>query len=84
MATTRTLHHQQTPEFRDAAALVGQKVRRLRLERGWTVDEAAKRFQVQQHYVFVVERGTANPSLAILSSIAKAFDMSVPELLTPE
>jgi DNA-binding XRE family transcriptional regulator len=84
VATTRTLHHQQTPEFRAAAELVGRKVRRLRIERGWTVDEAAKHFQVQPHYIFVMERGTSNPSLAILISVAKAFDLTVPELLTPE
>lgn len=84
MATTRTLHHQQTSEFRAAAELVGRKVRLLRIERGWTVEEAAKHFQVQIHYVFVMERGTSNPSLAILTSVAKAFDMTVAELLTPE
>ena len=84
MATTRTLHHQQTPEFRAAAELLGEKVRRLRIERGWTVEEAAKHYQVQAHYVWVMERGTSNPSLAILVSVAKAFEMTVPELLTPE
>lgn len=84
MSTTRTLHHQQTPEFRAAADLLGRKIRRFRGERGWTVEEAAKHFQVQPHYVFVVERGTANPSLAILTSFAKAFNMSVAELLTPD
>jgi transcriptional regulator with XRE-family HTH domain len=84
VATTRTLHHQQTPEFRAAAELLGRKVRRLRGERGWTVEEAAKHFQVQPHYVFVMERGTANPSLAILISVAKALEVTVPELLTPE
>ena len=84
MATTRTLHHQQTPEFRAAAELLGEKVRRLRIERGWTVEEASKRYQVQAHYVWVMERGTANPSLAILTSVAKALEITVPELLTAE
>lgn len=84
MATTRTLHHQQTPEFTEAAELIGRKVRRLRIERGWTFEEAANHFQVKPHYIWVVERGAANPTLAVLISIAKAFEMTVAELLTPE
>ena len=56
----------------------------MRLEREWTVEEASKHFEVKPHYVWVMERGTSNPSLAILISVAKAFGMTVAELLTPE
>jgi transcriptional regulator with XRE-family HTH domain len=57
-------------------------IKRLRLERGLTQVELAKRAAVTQAYVAKIESGDrANPSLAILKHLAKALGVPVTALL---
>jgi ribosome-binding protein aMBF1 (putative translation factor) len=41
-------------------ARFGERVRKLRLARGWTQEEMAERFGIDREYLSHVERGTKN------------------------
>jgi transcriptional regulator with XRE-family HTH domain len=56
-------------------------LRALRRDRGWTVEEAAGRFGVEPAFVRRIESGRTNPSLAVIVSIATAYDVRIGELL---
>jgi transcriptional regulator with XRE-family HTH domain len=79
---SRTRHHRETIEFRGAARAVGRIVRALRLDRGWTVEQAAGHFGIEPAFVRRIESGRTNPSLAILVSIARAFATSLGGLVS--
>lgn len=64
--------------------LVGERVRTWRESHNWTLAQAAEQIEVQAPFLSGLERGMGNPTLAVLISIAKAMDTTVPELLTPE
>lgn len=79
--TPKTLHHRETARFQRAAALLARRLRELRTERGWSIEETAERIGVEPAHVRRIESGAANPSLAVLVSIAHAFGMPLSELL---
>lgn len=60
---------------------VGDQVRRRRLERGWTLDAAARRLGVSRRLLAQVEAGAANPSLSSLLAIASGFGVALVDLL---
>lgn len=60
---------------------MGRRVRELRAESGWTVEEAAERFGIEPAHVRRIEAGRTNPSLATLVSIAHGFGTDVASLL---
>ena len=80
-SSSRTLHHRETAEFRKAAQAFSRAVRALRADRNWTIEEAAERFGVEPAYVRSIEMGRTNPSLAVIVSIAIAFDTRPCDLL---
>lgn len=49
--------------------------------RRWTVEQAAEAYRVEPAQVRRMESGKANPSLAVLTSIASALSLPVSELL---
>ncbi|MDG0835577.1 helix-turn-helix domain-containing protein [Roseateles saccharophilus] len=57
---------------------------RLRAERGWSQEALA--FEAELHRTFIahVERQVRNISLDNVERIAKAFQVPIAELLTPE
>jgi transcriptional regulator with XRE-family HTH domain len=56
----------------------------MRLERGWTIERAAEKFAIEPAHVRRIEASEANPSLAVLASIAKALGLSVSDLVHEE
>ena len=62
-------------------AAIGARVRRLRLEAGWTQEEIGRPFS--KGYVSQIETGRVPPSLALLSVIASRLGTSL-EQLAPE
>lgn len=84
LRVSRTRHHRDTPAFRREALALGRSVRSLRTERGWTLEEAAEQFGVQPACVRRIESGRTNTSLAIIVSIAIAFDMRVSDVLADQ
>lgn len=47
----------------------GPVLRRFRQERGYTIEEAAKRAQVTANYLGDVERGQRNPTMKVVGRI---------------
>ena len=66
----------------DPAALrLGQRVVELRQNNGQTLDQLASASGVSRSMLSQIERGQANPTLAVTYRIAQAFDMSIGEMV---
>jgi transcriptional regulator with XRE-family HTH domain len=63
------------------AGVLGKRLRELRNERGLTQRAAAARIGVGPLVLRKLERGSANPSLAVLVSAARAFGVPLGRLL---
>src|SRR5215218_8968454 len=57
------------------------RVRELRKKKGWTLDELSAACGVSRSMLSEIERGNANPTLAVAFRIAQAFSMSLGELV---
>ncbi|MGX5820860.1 helix-turn-helix domain-containing protein [Chitinophaga lutea] len=68
-----------TPE--ELSKKVGERIKALRIERGITTRDFADMANISHSFRHEIESGQVNPSLSILYSIAKAFNMSLSELL---
>jgi transcriptional regulator with XRE-family HTH domain len=77
---SKTAHHRESATFHRVAVQLGLRIRRLRKERGWTIEEAAERFGVEPAHVRRVEAGRTNPSLATLVSVARALGADMTSL----
>lgn len=76
----RVLMAQKQP---DAIAL-GQNIRRLRSQRGWTQDELAKKLNVRKTQVGNCEHGWSYPSVPVLKKLAEIFGVSIDALVYGE
>jgi transcriptional regulator with XRE-family HTH domain len=56
------------------------RLKELRSERGWSLDELAQASGVSRSMLSQVERNQANPTLAVALRIARAFGMSLADL----
>jgi XRE family transcriptional regulator, regulator of sulfur utilization len=54
----------------------GSVLRRLRQERNFTIEEAAKRAQVTANYLGDVERGQRNPTMKVVARILAGLRVS--------
>ncbi|MBW2043221.1 MAG: helix-turn-helix transcriptional regulator [Deltaproteobacteria bacterium] len=59
----------------------GGKVKKLRLERGWTQEELAHRADLHRTYIGSIERHERNVSLVNVERIARALGVDIKELL---
>lgn len=57
------------------------RVKDLRRKRGWTLEEMSAACGVSRSMLSDIERGRANPTLAVAYRIAQAFGMSLGELV---
>ena len=67
--------------FERVTSSLAKRLRRLRIARGWTQRVAALRIGVGAPLVRRLENGQANPSLAVLLSVAAAFGIPLKDLL---
>lgn len=58
----------------------GQRIKKLRLEKGWSQEKMAEVADFHRTYIGMVERGERNPSLKSIERFAKAFDVTIKEL----
>jgi len=65
----------------DLRAIVGQNVRRIRLERGLTQERLAFASELDLTYIGGIERGRRNPSLLAMGRIADALAVPITDLL---
>ncbi len=82
-APTRAV--QQPASGCPAAETVGEvlcsRVRTLRTKKGWTLEEMSTSCDVSRSMLSEIERGRANPTLAVAYRIAAAFGLSLDELV---
>jgi len=62
--------------------LVGERIRNLRKERGWSQEELGETADLHHTYVGAVERGEKNASLDTLDKIADALGIEMVDLFT--
>ena len=62
---------------------LGLNLRRVRTEKGLTLDRLASLSELTRGYISLVERGLKVPSIAALLRLAKALDISVAYLFDP-
>ncbi|WP_373048286.1 helix-turn-helix domain-containing protein [Vulgatibacter sp.] len=67
---------------KDLSNRIANRVRDLRLERGWSQPELARRSTLSNAMVSMVERGERTPSLEALAALASALDVDPAILLT--
>ena len=67
----------------DLAGL-GARLRRLRGERGWRLEDLAERTGLSRAYLSRLEGGERQPSLGALFDLARAYDVSFSSLFEPE
>lgn len=73
-----------TNQFGMDLAMVGVRLRRLRGERGWRLEDLAERTGLSKAYLSRLESGERQPSLTALFSVARAYDVSFSALFEPE
>jgi len=69
------------PVVEPVSQQVCQRVRDLRKNRGWTLEQLAAASGVSRSMISQIERGSANPTLGVAFRIAQAFDMTLGELV---
>lgn len=60
---------------------LGERLRKLRSDRGWSLESLADASGVSRSMLSQIERDQANPTLAVTLRIARAFGMSIGELV---
>lgn len=74
MAVVRTM---QAAPARVAARVIGAGIRRLREQRGLTLEQLASSAGISYQYLSGIETGKENFSILILEKISRALDLSV-------
>ncbi len=64
-------------------ALIGERVRTERHQRGWTLDQLSQRCGVSRRMLVSIEQGVTNPSIATLLRLSDALGIGLPELVAP-
>lgn len=65
-------------------ATIGSRLRALRRERGWRLEDLAERTGLSKAYISRLESGERRPSLSALFGVARAYGVSFSALLEPE
>ena len=66
----------------DIRVRFGERVRKLRKQRGWTQVELAERLGIDRSYLADVERGKRNISLVNIELIANGFAISIAQFFS--
>lgn len=53
--------------------LLGEKIRKLRRKRDWTIDQLAKKLSITSSYLGEIERGARTPSENVLNNLERIF-----------
>jgi transcriptional regulator with XRE-family HTH domain len=63
---------------------LGERVRALRRERGWTLEVLAERSGVSRAMISKLERGEKNPTLVVAAKVAEGLGMNLSQLVSVE
>lgn len=70
-------------EVKELRIIIGQRLRDLRTARGWTQGQVAAEAHVTRDFICRCERGLREPSLYVLTKLARVFQVQPVFLLTP-
>lgn len=59
----------------------GDKVKCLRIEKGWSQEKLAHTADLDRTYIPSIEKGLRNVSITVIEKIAKALNVEIFELL---
>ena len=65
----------------DIRVKLGNRVREMRRERGWTQVELAEMLGIDRSYLSEIESGKKDPSLRVLKTIANGFKLTLSQFL---
>jgi len=68
-------------EARHLLAVLGQRVRAIRMQRKMTRKDLARKSQVSERYLAQLEKGRGNTSIILLARVANALRTDLPDLL---
>lgn len=71
----------RSPSDEAVGHVLCSRVRDLRRKKGWTLEEMSAACAVSRSMLSEIERGRANPTLAVAYRIAQAFGMSLGDLV---
>lgn len=60
--------------------LIGERIRNLRKERGWSQEELAHRANFNRSYIGAIERGEISITVDSLDKVACAFEITIEDL----
>ena len=66
---------------RDVCAALGERIRQLRQQRNWRQLDLAEETGMHENYVSDLELGRKEICIRMLQTVARAFDMTMAELL---
>ncbi len=58
----------------------GQRIKELRLAKGFSQEELAEKINVHRTYMGFIERGERNPGLLNIYKLSRALDVKLPDL----
>ena len=61
---------------------ISQRIRTLRIERGYTLEELAARSDVSRAMISMIERATANPTAVVLDKLANGLGIPLASLFS--
>lgn len=67
--------------MQDIKTKFGNRVKELRLSRGYSQEQLAELSELDRTYIPGIESGKRNVSLVVIEKIANAFNLSLSELL---
>ena len=76
-------HHVVPPRTRPHPYLaqLGKRIRDLRRQNGWTQEDLEAKAKIERVYISRIEGGRQNPSVLTLRALARAFKVTIPDLL---
>lgn len=60
---------------------LGQVLRKLRTERGWSQSDLALRVEMDRNYLSLIELGRSSPSVRMLMRLCTALDVRAADVL---
>lgn len=64
--------------------MVGENIRRLRIEKGLSQKELAERAELAPSMICMIERGSKSPTVATVSEITKVLGCRIDDVLKKE
>ena len=79
---TISSEHRREAEIQALTLQLARRLRKLRREREWSLSDLSKASGVSRSMLSQIERGEVSPTLSVAFRVAKAFGMSLGELIS--